>query len=107
MYVTVALAAFLMGLIIAQKQVQFSQTAYIGSAIAVIVLILLPFGIAVREELLVWREKKQPVAAPTDIVIAKESKTLPESPQTDTQKEKRGLRGNAMLFMYKRLQQAQ
>ena len=90
MYVTVGLAAFLMGLIIAQKQVQFSQTAYIGSAIAVIVLILLPFGIAVREELLVWREKKQPVAAPTDIVIAKESKTLPESPQTDTQKEKEG-----------------
>ena len=59
MCVAIALAVFLMALIIAQKQVQFSPTGYSASAAAVCAILLLLVGIAVREELLTRREEKK------------------------------------------------
>lgn len=88
LYVTMALAICLMGLIIGQRQVKFSRGAYIGSAVAVGVLSLLPFVIAAKEERLGLREKKKRSAAPrTDIVIVKESETLSDSSDIETGKE--------------------
>lgn len=59
MCVTVALAVFLMALIIAQKQLYFTPGTYKAGAVAVGVMLLLPFFISIREELLNWRENKK------------------------------------------------
>ncbi|KAK2634096.1 hypothetical protein Ddye_028888 [Dipteronia dyeriana] len=59
LYITIALALLMMALTIAQKEVHFSHYAYVGSAIAVCVLIFLPLVIAFREEYTSWKHKRQ------------------------------------------------
>ncbi|KAL0002559.1 hypothetical protein SO802_016340 [Lithocarpus litseifolius] len=77
LYISIALALCLMGLTIAQKQVTFSHCGYVGSCVAVCVLISLPLVIAIREELATWRQKRKPVDAPNRITV--DGPPLPES----------------------------
>ena len=77
LYKSIALALCLMGLTIAQKQVTFSHYGYVGSYVAVCVLIFLPLVIAIREELATWRQKRKPVDAPNRITV--DGPPLPES----------------------------
>lgn len=79
LYITITLALCLMGLTIAQKQVNFSHSAYVGSAVAVCALIFLPLLIAFREEFTARQQKKQPIPAPT-IVVVDQLPTLPTVP---------------------------
>ncbi|PQP97236.1 protein NUCLEAR FUSION DEFECTIVE 4 [Prunus yedoensis var. nudiflora] len=76
LYVSIALALFLMAMIIVQKQVTFSQAAYAGSVTVVCVYLFVPLGIAIREELLLWNLKKQPVDPPTELTIEKVPQTI-------------------------------
>ncbi|XP_021812346.1 protein NUCLEAR FUSION DEFECTIVE 4 [Prunus avium] len=76
LYVSIALALFLMAMIILQKQVTFSQAAYAGSVTAVCVFLFVPLGIAIREELLLWNLKKQPVDPPNELTIEKVPQTI-------------------------------
>ncbi|KAK9940023.1 hypothetical protein M0R45_016700 [Rubus argutus] len=88
LYISIALALFLMVMIIMQKLIAFSQAAYAGSVAVVCVFLFLPIGIAIREELLLWNLKKQPVDPPTDVTVQKpqaiEQAKTEETEKTDT-----------------------
>ncbi|CAK9187241.1 unnamed protein product [Ilex paraguariensis] len=60
LYISIALALFLMAVTIAQKVVDFPQRAYAGSATVACALLFVPLFIAIREELVPWNQMKQP-----------------------------------------------
>ncbi|KAH7542705.1 hypothetical protein FEM48_Zijuj02G0102500 [Ziziphus jujuba var. spinosa] len=68
LYVSIVLALFLMVINIVEKQIAFSHEAYAASATVVCVLIFLPLGIAIREEMVIWNLIQQP---PTELKIEK------------------------------------
>ncbi|PSR89924.1 Protein NUCLEAR FUSION DEFECTIVE like [Actinidia chinensis var. chinensis] len=70
LYVSIALALFLMAVTISQKLVAFSQAAYACSVAVVCALFLVPLFLAIREELVLWNQKKNPIS-PNSIVISK------------------------------------
>ncbi|XP_043705272.1 protein NUCLEAR FUSION DEFECTIVE 4-like [Telopea speciosissima] len=76
LYISIALALFLMVITILQKQIVFPHAGYIASATFVCVLLFLPLGIAIREEYALWNLKKQPIDPPSSITIVKELPTV-------------------------------
>ncbi|KAL3530502.1 hypothetical protein ACH5RR_009824 [Cinchona calisaya] len=84
LYVSIALALFLMVVTIVQNVVAFSKAAYAGSATLVCIILFVPLIISAREELIFWNQKKQSTDHPTKIVAekskeldSKESRSLP------------------------------
>ncbi|TXG73780.1 hypothetical protein EZV62_002359 [Acer yangbiense] len=77
LYASIVLALFLMAMTIIQKFVIFSQAAYATSATAVCVLLFLPLGVVVKEELVFWKLNNQP---PDEVVIVKEDSKLEPKP---------------------------
>ncbi|CAI9766199.1 unnamed protein product [Fraxinus pennsylvanica] len=68
--ISVTLALVLMGLTIAQKYVNFSHKALIGSATVVCALLFLPCLIAIREEFYTWRlNKEEARKAPSGVLV--------------------------------------
>eukprot|EP00262_Sarcandra_glabra_P012127 TRINITY_DN3060_c0_g1_i1.p1 TRINITY_DN3060_c0_g1~~TRINITY_DN3060_c0_g1_i1.p1 ORF type:complete len:613 (-),score=33.69 TRINITY_DN3060_c0_g1_i1:226-1938(-) len=55
LYISLALAGFLMSVIIVEKQVKFSQAEYRGSAAVVVVILFLPLAVVVWEEVSQWK----------------------------------------------------
>ncbi|KAM7462229.1 hypothetical protein LguiA_030350 [Lonicera macranthoides] len=69
LYISIALALFLMAITIAQKLVHFSQPANVASgAIVLCFLLLVPLSIAVKKELALWMQKELP-ASPMQITV--------------------------------------
>ncbi|KAL8092437.1 protein NUCLEAR FUSION DEFECTIVE 4-like [Apium graveolens] len=67
LYVSIGLALFIMAMTIAQKMVNFPQAAYAASSTVVCALLFVPLFIAIREELIIWNQQKEPIN-PTIIV---------------------------------------
>ncbi|XP_059653442.1 uncharacterized protein LOC132300414 [Cornus florida] len=67
LYASIFLAVLLMIMTIIQNEVSFSQPAYAGSATVVCLLLFVPLLISVREELVLWNQKKQHTTNPTMI----------------------------------------
>ncbi|XP_042512683.1 uncharacterized protein LOC122087574 [Macadamia integrifolia] len=62
LYLSLALAGFLMIIIIVEKKFQFNRSAYGLSAAAVILgLLFLPLAVVVKEEIVMWKKKRQAV----------------------------------------------
>lgn len=59
LYLSLGLAGFLMLLIILQNRLSFNSTAYSGSASIVVVLLFAPILVVIKEELSVWKKKRQ------------------------------------------------
>ncbi|KAL8166592.1 hypothetical protein V2J09_008091 [Rumex salicifolius] len=70
LYVSVALALSAMALTIGQRTVNFSHLAYVGSAVVVCFWLFLPFAIAVREELLDWKQKNKEASPNPNLALA-------------------------------------
>ncbi|ONK64661.1 uncharacterized protein A4U43_C07F28510 [Asparagus officinalis] len=51
LYISLALATYLMVMIIVEKVVNFSQVEYIASACVIIFLLFLPLGVVIKDEL--------------------------------------------------------
>lgn len=80
LYVSIILALFLMAMTIAQKLVSFPQAAYAGSSTIVCALLFVPLFIAIREELVLWNQKKQPISPP--IITIDNSKPISPLPNS-------------------------
>ncbi|GMG99440.1 hypothetical protein Nepgr_001280 [Nepenthes gracilis] len=59
LYLSLGLAGFLLVIIIIQKRVAFTQTEYVGSAVAVLVLLFLPLFTVVKEEYKLSKNKQE------------------------------------------------
>lgn len=59
LYLSLGLAGFLMMVIILQNRLSFNRTAYSGSASIVIVLLFAPILVVIKEELSLWKKKRQ------------------------------------------------
>ncbi|KAJ4825054.1 hypothetical protein Tsubulata_009720 [Turnera subulata] len=79
LYVSIALALFLMTLNILEKVVTFSKGAYAACSTAVCIFLFLPLLIAVREEWVQWNIKKQEaMKPPAEVTIEKPEETAQE-----------------------------
>ncbi|CAK9182818.1 unnamed protein product [Ilex paraguariensis] len=68
LFVSIVLALFLMAMTITQKLVAFSWAAYAGSATVICALLVVPLFVAIKEELVLWNQKRYP-SNPTAITI--------------------------------------
>lgn len=64
LYISIALALFLMAINIAQKLLVFPPAAYAGSATVVCAILFFPLAIAIREELALWNTNSDQKAPP-------------------------------------------
>ncbi|CAN6294438.1 unnamed protein product [Urochloa humidicola] len=80
LYVSVALAAYLLVMIVVQKQAIFSRAGYAASAAGLLLLLFLPLAVVVRQE---YREKKELEEEPlltaptTAVTVVDKTATLP------------------------------
>ncbi|KAG9456815.1 hypothetical protein H6P81_001323 [Aristolochia fimbriata] len=76
LYIILALAGYLMVVIIVEKQLSFTAPEYRASAAAVIILLLSPLVVVIKEELSLWRIRNQEIKN-QDSVTVKVEKQLP------------------------------
>ncbi|XVE79819.1 hypothetical protein DITRI_Ditri14bG0087000 [Diplodiscus trichospermus] len=81
LFASIALAVFLMAITLTEKMVNFSKAAYAGATTVVCFLLFTPLLVSIREELLVWNIKKQPINPPTEITVEKPKPEVVESKQ--------------------------
>ncbi|KAG6601185.1 Protein NUCLEAR FUSION DEFECTIVE 4, partial [Cucurbita argyrosperma subsp. sororia] len=96
LYISLALAGFLMLMIIVESKTEFSQSGYGGSAAVVLLLLFLPLAVVIIEEYNLWNLKTAAATAairspnhPVQIVTEKLPKTEHQKhiPKTEHQKE--------------------
>ncbi|KAG8093272.1 hypothetical protein GUJ93_ZPchr0012g20427 [Zizania palustris] len=69
LYISIALASYLLVMIVVQKQVHFSHAAYVVGATALLLILFLPLGIVVREEHKAASQLEQSLQQPAAIAI--------------------------------------
>lgn len=78
LYTAIALAGYLLVIIIVQKMVTFSRSEYVGSAVVVILLVFLPLAVIVIEEVKIWRLKIQSRTNPSPVKLSVEKQEKSE-----------------------------
>jgi hypothetical protein len=63
LYLSIALACFLLVMIVVQGQVPFSRAAYGVAAAPLLILLLMPLGVVVKQEYKIYRERQLDAAA--------------------------------------------
>ncbi|OMO82864.1 Nodulin-like protein [Corchorus capsularis] len=74
LYASLVLAFFLMAITLAEKLLTFSKAEYAVATTVVCCLLFVPLLICIREELLVWHIKKQPIDPPSEVKVEKAPK---------------------------------
>ncbi|WOK99391.1 protein NUCLEAR FUSION DEFECTIVE 4-like [Canna indica] len=98
LYTTIALAGFLMAMIILQRRSVFTQGAYTTSSVVVLFLLLLPVAIVVREEASDWNRGKPPVIK--DGLPSEFSKSIDRTPPTVTPKKGSTPRSSSLASIF-------
>ncbi|KAJ4720709.1 protein NUCLEAR FUSION DEFECTIVE 4-like [Melia azedarach] len=71
LYISLALAGFLMAIIIVEKQLHFTQGEYGGSAAMVLFMLFLPLAVVYIEEYKLWKLKQIAMNEPVNVVTEK------------------------------------
>ncbi|KAK9141758.1 hypothetical protein Syun_011158 [Stephania yunnanensis] len=78
LYVALSMAFFSMLMTILQKEIKFSHIAYVATASVLCSMLLIPLGIAIRQELQLWRLKQiKPIINPLELVKIEEQVVSP------------------------------
>lgn len=94
LYVSLGLAGFIMVAIILQKQLNFRRGEFVASAAMVVGLLFLPMAIVVKQEINLWRRKKQRLDNLSELKITTEPAAVmattatPASPPPPENQEK-------------------
>ncbi|KAM2181815.1 hypothetical protein ACFX1Q_032383 [Malus domestica] len=80
LYITLGLAGFLMAIIIIEHKLKFSRIEYIGSASVVIVLLFLPIGVVIFEELKIRKSKIRVLDDQSELKVVAENPMPAPSP---------------------------
>ncbi|KAI3880606.1 hypothetical protein MKX03_037478 [Papaver bracteatum] len=81
--ISVALALFVMVITIIQKQKAFSHGGYVATATVVCILLFIPLGVAINEELAIWKQNKQVLnSTPTSVTIEAPSTIVAQTVDT-------------------------
>ncbi|CAN4126598.1 unnamed protein product [Withania somnifera] len=82
LYMSLVLAGYLMVIIILQKKLDFTRAEYVLSAALVLVLLFLPLGLVIKEEVDSWNAKKQALDSISEVkVVTEKPKNNTEAPQ--------------------------
>ncbi|OMO81809.1 Nodulin-like protein [Corchorus capsularis] len=83
-FISLALAGFLMFVIIVQNRLNFNRIEYAGSASIVTILLFSPLAVVFREDIKSWRRKKQAMDDGSQVKIVTENPTtaVELAPQT-------------------------
>ncbi|KAG1347501.1 putative membrane protein YMR155W [Cocos nucifera] len=80
LYISIALATFLMVIIVVEQQVSFSRPESGIAAAIVLLLLFLPLAVVVKEELKIFRQKKQALENPAPLSVSVEEPAITEPP---------------------------
>ncbi|KAF8711200.1 hypothetical protein HU200_029216 [Digitaria exilis] len=89
LYISMALAAYILAMIVVQRQVVFSRTGYAASAAGLLLILFLPLAVVVKQEYQTNKElqlQEPLLMAPTTVTIVDEtaSSPMPKSPAWST-----------------------
>ncbi|RRT83300.1 hypothetical protein B296_00016805, partial [Ensete ventricosum] len=86
LYISLALAAYLMVVIIVQKRVSFSRSGYGVSAAVVLLILFLPLVVVIREEINIYNQNKQMVPeTPPRPSVTIDKETISEQAPTEVE----------------------
>uniref|UniRef100_J3NDG4 Uncharacterized protein n=1 Tax=Oryza brachyantha TaxID=4533 RepID=J3NDG4_ORYBR len=74
LYISIALAAYLLVMIVVQKQVRFSHPAYVVGATALLIILFLPLAVVIREEHKAASQLEQSLQHPPSIAVEQPTK---------------------------------
>ncbi|KAF8688225.1 hypothetical protein HU200_042350 [Digitaria exilis] len=69
LYISVALAGFLLVMIVVQQRISFTHAAYAGSGAAVLLLVFLPLVVVVKQEYKILKEHEESLQEPPTLVV--------------------------------------
>ncbi|PAN21000.1 hypothetical protein PAHAL_3G429200 [Panicum hallii] len=78
LYLSLALAAYLLVMIVVQKQVHFSHAAYVVTSTALLIILFSPVGVVVREEYKAVSQLEESLQQPTAIAVEEPKATAAE-----------------------------
>ncbi|TVU34070.1 hypothetical protein EJB05_15895, partial [Eragrostis curvula] len=87
LYISVALAAYLLVMIVVQKQVRFSHPAYAASAAGLLLLLFLPLVVVVKQEYRILKEREEALREPPTLTVVEEPAALQTSTATEEEEE--------------------
>uniref|UniRef100_A0A0D9XZC8 Uncharacterized protein n=1 Tax=Leersia perrieri TaxID=77586 RepID=A0A0D9XZC8_9ORYZ len=73
LYISIALAGYLLVMIVVQKQVRFSHAAYVVGAVALLLILFLPLAVVIKEEHKSASQLEQSLRLPPSIAVDKSS----------------------------------
>jgi len=76
LYISIALATYLLVMIVVQKQVNFSHAAYGVSAAALLLVLFLPLAVVVKQEYKIQKELEESLREPPTVTVEKPAASL-------------------------------